>query len=55
MEIPNHGPLSQTLNNNNFYLSTFSAKINDKFFQKKGKTQFWDHFHAKGIFPKNSG
>ena len=33
--IPNHNTLSRTLNNINFYLSTFPAKINDKIFQNK--------------------
>ena len=32
--------LSQTLNNNNFYLSTFPAKVNDKIFNINHKNPF---------------
>ena len=53
--ISNNHPLSWTLNNINFYLSTFPAKINDTNFQNKEKTVFWGHFCPKGIFPKNYG
>ena len=46
---------TRTLNNINFYLSTFPAKINDKVFQNEEKSLFWVHCYTKGIFPKNSG
>ena len=42
-----HDPLSQTLNNTNFYLSVFPAKINNKIVQNKEKTLFWGHFRTK--------
>ena len=53
--IPNHDLLSQTLNNNNFYLSTFPVKLNNKIFQNNEKTLFWGHFYPTGMLPKNSG
>ena len=39
----------------NFYLSTFPAKLNDKIFQNKGKTLFGGKtpFCPKGIFPEH--
>ena len=52
--IPNHDPLSQTLNNSNFHLSTFPAKINDKIFENEEKNKFWGHYCPKRIFPGNS-
>ena len=43
-----------TLNNTNFYLSLFPAKVIGKIFQNKEKTLFWGHFCPKVIFPKIS-
>ena len=50
--IPNHGPLSRTLNNINFYLSTFPANINRKIFRKKKrKNPALGSFLTKGNCP----
>ena len=46
--IPRHDLLIWTLNNINFYLSTFPAKINDNLFQNKEKKPMLGSFLAKG-------
>ena len=43
--------LSRTLKNINFYLSTFPAKIKDKFFYNKEKNLFWGSLLPKENFP----
>ena len=51
--ITNHDSLSQTLNRIDFYLNTFSAKIEDTIIQNKEKTTILGSCLPKGIFFKN--
>ena len=50
--IPNQNLISRTLNNTNFYLSTFTAKIKSKCFQINKKPWFVVIFAQKEFFLK---
>ena len=52
--IPNHNPLSQTLNTISFYLSLFPVKINGKVFKIKKKPCFVVIFAQREFFLKTS-